>query len=353
MPPSLPRLRLCVAGAPGLSRGSVSPGTLTTACAVTTTLHTRLADLGGGRHVPSTSGPRQQNTKQPGLRLFCGIRTTTPGTTERRPQDHRRLSPANPNVLGTRVRKYREVNSKHLTKHSLKQNFRKQALGTQKGPAPPAPPGKRKGAQVSEQEHRESGCGLGATRVGVPSGSGAHFSWAKRCTSCATLRTAEPPCSSWASTDIMAWANRYVCSPWHTIFCKSAGEGVWGFRIPVTPSADARDCKGPARTSVSGGAFYPTFSKQPPPGVFRLLRPHLWQVEVPRLGVTRELQLLAYTTATATRDPGRVHDLHHSSQQCWILNPRSEARDRTGVLMDTSHFAATEPHIGNSRAASS
>lgn len=105
VPTSLPRLRLCVAGAPGLSRGSVSPGTLTTACAVTTTLHTRLADLEGGRHVPSTSGPRQQNTKQPGLRLFCGIRTTTPGTTERRPQDHRRLSPANPNVLGTRVRK--------------------------------------------------------------------------------------------------------------------------------------------------------------------------------------------------------------------------------------------------------
>ena len=35
----------------------------------------------------------------------------------------------------------------------------------------------------------------------------------------------------------------------------------------------------------------------------------------------------------------------HSSQQCWILNPLSEARDRTCVLMDTSrihfHWATT------------
>ena len=33
------------------------------------------------------------------------------------------------------------------------------------------------------------------------------------------------------------------------------------------------------------------------------LGPHLWQVEVPRLGVALELQLPAYTTATATLDP--------------------------------------------------
>ena len=31
-----------------------------------------------------------------------------------------------------------------------------------------------------------------------------------------------------------------------------------------------------------------------------------------------------------------VCDLHHSSWQCWILNPLSEARDQTRVLMDTS-----------------
>ena len=49
--------------------------------------------------------------------------------------------------------------------------------------------------------------------------------------------------------------------------------------------------------------------------------------EVPKLGAESELQLLAYTTATATPGPSHVCDLHHSSQQCWILNPLSEARD--------------------------
>ena len=50
-------------------------------------------------------------------------------------------------------------------------------------------------------------------------------------------------------------------------------------------------------------------------------------MEVPRLGVKSELQLPAYATATATRDQSPVCDLHHSSQQCWILNPLKEARD--------------------------
>ena len=35
-------------------------------------------------------------------------------------------------------------------------------------------------------------------------------------------------------------------------------------------------------------------------------------------------------------DPSHVCDLYHSSQKCQILNPLREARDRTGVLMDTS-----------------
>ena len=37
---------------------------------------------------------------------------------------------------------------------------------------------------------------------------------------------------------------------------------------------------------------------------------------VPRLRVESELQLLAYTTATATQDPSHVCDLYWSSQQC-------------------------------------
>ena len=56
-------------------------------------------------------------------------------------------------------------------------------------------------------------------------------------------------------------------------------------------------------------------------------------MEVPRLGAESELQLLAYTTVTATRDPSHVCNLHHSSWQCWILNPLGEARDRTYILI--------------------
>ena len=37
-------------------------------------------------------------------------------------------------------------------------------------------------------------------------------------------------------------------------------------------------------------------------------------------------QLLAYTTATATQDTSHICDVHHSSQQHWILNLLSEAR---------------------------
>ena len=72
---------------------------------------------------------------------------------------------------------------------------------------------------------------------------------------------------------------------------------------------------------------------------------HLQHMEVPRLGVESELQLLAYATATATWDPRHICDLHHSSWQCQILNPLSEARDWTCILVDTSqiclHWATT------------
>ena len=62
---------------------------------------------------------------------------------------------------------------------------------------------------------------------------------------------------------------------------------------------------------------------------------------VPRLEVKLELQLLAYTTATATWDPSLDCDLHHSSWQHWILDPLSEAGDQTRILMDTSRVVFT------------
>ena len=79
-------------------------------------------------------------------------------------------------------------------------------------------------------------------------------------------------------------------------------------------------------------------------------------MEVPRLRAELELQLLAYTTATgtgtgtatATQGPSRVCDPHHSSWQCQILDPLSEARDQTCVLMDASWVRYPVSHDGNS-----
>ena len=65
---------------------------------------------------------------------------------------------------------------------------------------------------------------------------------------------------------------------------------------------------------------------------------------VPKLEVESELQVLAYATATAMPDMSHVYDLHHSSQQHWILNPLNEARDRTHILMDNSQgYYPSEP----------
>ena len=76
---------------------------------------------------------------------------------------------------------------------------------------------------------------------------------------------------------------------------------------------------------------------------FCFLGPHLQHMEVTRLGVQSELQLLASTTATTMKDPSRLCDLHHSSQQRRILHPLSEARDRTCNFMFPSqiHFHCT------------
>ena len=57
-------------------------------------------------------------------------------------------------------------------------------------------------------------------------------------------------------------------------------------------------------------------------------------MEGPKLGV--KLELAAYTIAIATQDLSHICDLHHSSQQGWILNPLNEVRDQTCILMGTS-----------------
>ena len=80
--------------------------------------------------------------------------------------------------------------------------------------------------------------------------------------------------------------------------------------------------------------------------VFLFLGLHLQHMEVPRLGVESELQLLAYTTAIATWNLSSIQDPHWSSRQCWIPDPLNEGRDRTLFFRDTSqihfHCAAME-----------
>ena len=67
---------------------------------------------------------------------------------------------------------------------------------------------------------------------------------------------------------------------------------------------------------------------------FWLLGPHMQHMEVPRLEVSLELQLWAYATAIATQDLSCICKLLHRSWQHWVLNPLSEAKDGTHILMD-------------------
>ena len=70
-------------------------------------------------------------------------------------------------------------------------------------------------------------------------------------------------------------------------------------------------------------------------------------MEFPRLGVEPKLQLPAYATATAVQDLSHICELHHSSWQHGILNPLSEARDQTHILMNTDPGSFTaEPRRG-------
>ena len=57
------------------------------------------------------------------------------------------------------------------------------------------------------------------------------------------------------------------------------------------------------------------------------LWPQMWHMVFPGRGVKSELQLLVYTTATATQGPSHSSNLPHGSWQHQILIPLSEARD--------------------------
>ena len=61
-------------------------------------------------------------------------------------------------------------------------------------------------------------------------------------------------------------------------------------------------------------------------------------MEIPRLGMESEIQLLAHTTTRAMPDLRHTCNLHHGSWQCHIPDPTSEARDWTHILMDASRI---------------
>ena len=61
--------------------------------------------------------------------------------------------------------------------------------------------------------------------------------------------------------------------------------------------------------------------------IYLLLGLHPWHMEVPRIRVNSELRLPVHATAIATLDVSCVCDLYQSSQQCWIPNLLSKARD--------------------------
>ena len=72
-------------------------------------------------------------------------------------------------------------------------------------------------------------------------------------------------------------------------------------------------------------------------------------MEIPGLGAESELQLPAYTGATATPEPSHICDLHHSLQwQHWIFNPLREARDSTCSFMAIRRDLNLLSHQGNS-----
>ena len=72
------------------------------------------------------------------------------------------------------------------------------------------------------------------------------------------------------------------------------------------------------------------------------LGPLSWHMEVPRLGVESELQLLPCVTDSVTWDLNGICDLHHCSQQ-------RKARDRTCILTDASGICFHHATMGTPR----
>ena len=124
----------------------------------------------------------------------------------------------------------------------------------------------------------------------------------------------------------------YLCTFWDSLYWSTDLLTFFLFKCHTIP--------------VTGISFKPYKLFVCLPACF--LGPHLWHVEGPRLAVESGLQLPAYATATAMLGLSHICNLHRSSWQHWILNPLSEASDRTHILMDTSCVCNQLSHKGNS-----
>ena len=71
-------------------------------------------------------------------------------------------------------------------------------------------------------------------------------------------------------------------------------------------------------------------------------------MEVPRLGVELELQLPAYTTATATWDWAVSVTYHAACGHAGSFNQLSKDRDPNHILMDTAQVLNLQSHNRNS-----
>ena len=106
-------------------------------------------------------------------------------------------------------------------------------------------------------------------------------------------------------------------------------------------------------TSVAGALFLSFISGSVIATLllFFFFRAALQHMEVPRLGIESKLWPPVYATATATAtwDPSPACDLHHSSWQCQILHPLSEAGDQSHILMDARRVRYRCATIGTPR----
>ena len=117
---------------------------------------------------------------------------------------------------------------------------------------------------------------------------------------------------------------RWISLIFHTILCNEFMKYILFnvfLAMPVScGSSQARDLSSVTATTQASAVIVqdlnPQWHKRTPPHTFfffNFLGPHLWYMEVPRLGAELELQLLAYTTATAAPDLSYICNLHHSS----------------------------------------